>query len=329
MQGYQINSEHFSEAIVYSLELESVAQHNQDRINSVLMGMNPPSDLDINSYIYRLKALVSNLTNEASIIKNSTLGILESVNRTEAELGSDINAYFWEDLIMWLVVNNKSIDDSIFNYLSPEVREQVKKQMLNYLYNGTTHYGGDQIGPLKGYTNGDTMYAQIIRKYFPKMTEEEVLDYLQSINNVGCGYVAIANYVFEGYIDKPEQFQNKFGFPMFYTDEDGNIVSSINYLVTDIYCNSNKKGLSFNFLVPEEPTQIGTINGYYSGYRGDSRNANGLNKFNEKEILSDERYKEANINKKVLTKTIAILFFLWFNIKALFFIEQKNIKNKY
>ena len=305
MQGYEINSGPFSEAMVYSFELERIAMHNQESINSILAGMNPPSDLDISSYIYRIKSKVNNFTTDAQLTKNSITSIFKYVSGTDATLGATINDYLIENIAAWLAINNVSVDNSMFSNLTPEEKAQIRKIMLSFLYNGTTNYGGNQGAPYRNYILGDTEYARIIRRYFPEMSDEQVLDYLQSINQVGCGYTAVANYIFEGYIDKPEQYQRDFGFPMFYKNKDGEIVSSINYLVTDVYCNVNINGLTDNVINPVSPTTIGTINGYYyNHYRGDSETATGLSEGEQKSILNYERYKDANVNVKSMKSVL-------------------------
>ncbi len=89
-------------------------------------------------------------------------------------------------------------------------------------------YGGNQGSPM----NHLYEMAPIVRKYYPDMTDWEVMAHLEKLNSEGCGYVALTNTFFSQYDGTPEEFEEIFGFPMFKSD------GSLNHdaLITDFYC---------------------------------------------------------------------------------------------
>ncbi|MDR3307292.1 MAG: hypothetical protein LBS58_00110 [Coriobacteriales bacterium] len=78
-------------------------------------------------------------------------------------------------------------------------------------------FGGDQGNPQTHPRDFD----DIIHRYFPDMTKKEVDAFLEEMNSVGCGYVAMSHSIFEQFIGREEEFERIFGFPM-YVDGDFN-----------------------------------------------------------------------------------------------------------
>lgn len=112
------------------------------------------------------------------------------------------------------------------------------------VYDPNGKYGGDQGAPVGTYDNDPEQYQKlydIVKKYNPDMTDEEVYEFLAKLNSEGCGYVASINSLFEKFKDDPEGFKNTFGFEMY--NEDGTY--NYNEVLVDLYCkedNHNKKG---------------------------------------------------------------------------------------
>ncbi len=107
-------------------------------------------------------------------------------------------------------------------------------------FDTTGAYGGNQRAPYDNYKD----YADIVRKYYPDMTDTEVEDYLKKLNSEGCGYVAMINTVFINYEGRPDEFKKAFGFDMY----DKNGEPNYNELLVDFYCdqdNHNKKSFLF------------------------------------------------------------------------------------
>jgi hypothetical protein len=115
--------------------------------------------------------------------------------------------------------------------------ETQKVNQENPAFDENGNYGGDQGSPRNNYDE----VVEVVKKYNPDMSEEEVREYLEKLNHEGCGYVAMTNTIFDEYDGKEKEFEDKFGFPMY--NENGEL--NHNLLVTDFYCatdNHNKEG---------------------------------------------------------------------------------------
>jgi hypothetical protein len=105
-------------------------------------------------------------------------------------------------------------------------------------------YGGNQGSPMLARGDKRDDLYEIVRKYYPDMTDEEIADYLKKLNDEGCGYVAICNTIFAEFDGQEERFEEIFGFPMY--DENGEL--NYDMLVTDLYAatdNHNQSGVWF------------------------------------------------------------------------------------
>ena len=98
-------------------------------------------------------------------------------------------------------------------------------------------YGGNQMD--FKYRNAelaeDPKIQEIIRRYWPNATEEDIELFLLNFSTHGCGYTASINTIFEEYAGKEDEFERKFGFPM-YKDVDGVRDYNYEYLIIEYYC---------------------------------------------------------------------------------------------
>lgn len=108
--------------------------------------------------------------------------------------------------------------------------------------NNANQYGGRQAGPMGATGDERDELYDIVRKYYPNMTDDEIKDYLSKLNDEGCGYVAIANSIFAEFEGKEDLFEEKFGFPM-YDEKTGKL--NYNMLVTDLYAATDNHNHSF------------------------------------------------------------------------------------
>lgn len=95
-------------------------------------------------------------------------------------------------------------------------------------YGKAGDYGGDQGSAYKHWRQ----YAAYVRKYHPNYSDRKVREFLESMNEEGCGYVAMVNTVYEAYRGREDEFEETFGFPM--RGEDGEL--NRNELLVDFYC---------------------------------------------------------------------------------------------
>ena len=81
----------------------------------------------------------------------------------------------------------------------------------------------------------DPLIIERLKEYFPNATMEDYECYLLKICNVGCGYTALINSLFEQYEGREQEFLDKFGFPMYDIKEDGTIDYNYEYLILDYF----------------------------------------------------------------------------------------------
>lgn len=104
---------------------------------------------------------------------------------------------------------------------------------VSYIFNknnvATKQYGGNQLDFECKYSSliKDSLIYEEMQKYFPKekFNSCEEADffyrkYFQLINNNGCGYVVIANSIFNYFKGKEKLFYETFGFPMYNIKDD-------------------------------------------------------------------------------------------------------------
>lgn len=111
-------------------------------------------------------------------------------------------------------------------------------------------YGGDQGKPQRNQTwlgalltgqgvignkniQKKELYQTIrnnLEKDGKKLSDRECAAYLKKVNSEGCGYVAIVNTIFAAYEGREKEFEETFGFPMYYKGD-------LNYdrLLVDFY----------------------------------------------------------------------------------------------
>lgn len=84
-------------------------------------------------------------------------------------------------------------------------------------------YGGNQC-VFRDY-NAELLEDPIIRKMledtFPGASDEDYSNYLYALCSVGCGYTALINMVFQRFEGKENEFEEKFGFPMYKIGDNG------------------------------------------------------------------------------------------------------------
>ena len=72
------------------------------------------------------------------------------------------------------------------------------------------------------------------------LTKKQASVILSSVNDVGaCSYAAKANAIFYKFSNNPELFQEKFGFPMYKLNDNGERVLNSSELLLDMYMFAN------------------------------------------------------------------------------------------
>lgn len=301
--AFQYNIAAFAQAIMYANQMNVQLESSKLQALSILNRLNIPSDMDISFEIASLKDQLNAMTDRGIEIKSTIESLRNQIESTDSYIASQIRYYIGNES-KYLMEN-----DQTFNYYSSSLSKDFSEDDIQFIIKNfkellysNTEYGGNQGTPIHDYINGDNNYENIIKNYFPKMTEEEIVDYLNAMNNVGCGYVAVANYIYQAYLNKPDEFEKDFGFPMVYKDNNGKIKTSVNYLFTDIYCYSNKNDIvngddKYNFW--NLKGRIFSNDPGYS-YEGSSKRNVGTYPSDQIKMLESDKYNNSNIELNII-----------------------------
>ena len=119
-------------------------------------------------------------------------------------------------------------------------REVTPYEVDNILFDDEGSYGGDQGSAMNMSWDRRKELWEIAKRnnpdisfwYFVPLIGDIAgpANYFSKMNNEGCGYVSMANVVFQEYLGREEDFERDFGYPMYYNGD-------LNYdaLITDIY----------------------------------------------------------------------------------------------
>ena len=141
------------------------------------------------------------------------------------------------------------------------------KQVDYIVFDDEGSYGGDQGHMINDYrTNAQRRreLTELMREYYPNMSDREIAEYLSNINHVGCGYVALVNTIFMQFEGDPEGFERTFGFPM-YQDGDFNY----DRLLLDLYVTTDKAGINLGYNGLPEGTLAESRNEIINNYLSD------------------------------------------------------------
>lgn len=184
---------------------------------------------DIQS-LYDLERSTSNLYTEVNSLQLAIQRGIAAVSRS-TPFNPSSRKYSTKDLDRsW----KKEIDKAL----------QRKRLRDAGIYNEDGLYGGDQGSPLASFDSGDQGIRDLLHKHFPDMTEEEMRDYLQKLNDEGCGYVALINAFLENYTGTAAEFEAEFGFPL-YVERKGKLEYNFDALLVDLYAETDNHNSFF------------------------------------------------------------------------------------
>lgn len=111
----------------------------------------------------------------------------------------------------------------------------------------SNQYGGNQglFEQDAHFLLNDSYIKNNLETYFPNERSEDYMCYLSKLNSVGCGYVSVINSIFNEYVGREKEFEDKFGFPMYQSDNHGKIDFNYEYLILD-YFNYVNANLDYN-----------------------------------------------------------------------------------
>lgn len=200
-----------------------------DSLKEVIAGFESCSN-ELELYQEEVKTVASNLKVYIPLIIPELLNIRKQLE-VERRQSNDLS---------------KKLEEIRSTYKMTEAKLKNDEQMLKAMYGENYNpvydghetdgrYGGNQGSPM---LHGDEM-ADIVRKYYPDFTDQQVEDYLRKLNSEGCGYVALINTLFSQYVGRETEFEETFGYPMY--DENGDL--NYNAVITDLYAATDNHNL--------------------------------------------------------------------------------------
>ena len=215
--------------------------------------------LDIKNYIDNINEYHKKVIDK----NNATIGQIEEIFEDVNQVSADYKAR--TDSICENINSLISVIDQLSETISPgrglftsgyisgNLRTAVNRYLLvsrnlhriavnnlpdvNPSFDDEGSYGGDQGSAQKVYLDEDIQ--EIVRKYYPDYSDQEIRDLLIELNSEGCGYVALCNTIFWEFVGREEEFEEIFGFPMY---KDGDL--NYNVIIVDLYCDKDKKSKS-------------------------------------------------------------------------------------
>lgn len=121
------------------------------------------------------------------------------------------------------------LQDTLIKFALHSCGNALNKRMGNPTFDDKGSYGGNQGSAKENYLDEDLQ--AIVRKYHPNYSDVQIREFLSGMNKEGCGYVAICNTLFEQFVGREAEFEEKFGFPMY---KDGDL--NYDALIVDFYC---------------------------------------------------------------------------------------------
>ncbi len=201
------------------MEINDITKKKLDKIQKKLND----TEIKYQSYAVTLTVCIQDLKSYISILK----------------MISDRSVSDWDSMIFYPLLNK----------LYSDIIEKLKGVRVgnNPAYaNDPPNYGGNQSNAKKRWINGDREeIRQVVKKYYPKYTDEEIEEFLIGMAAEGCGYMALTNTIFGHFAGKEQEFEEVFGFPMY--DENGN--PNYDLVMVDLYCsedNKNSEGTSID-----------------------------------------------------------------------------------
>lgn len=145
---------------------------------------------------------------------------LDNMNHKELKGKYVRDDSWWSKILEWL------------NWGTPIDEDEID----SVVFDDSGDYGGDQGSPESqwGFWSEKKELYELVREYFPDMSDKDIKAFLQKLNSEGCTYVATINTIFAVYAGREAEFERIFGFPMY---KNGDL--NYNELLVDFYCSTD------------------------------------------------------------------------------------------
>jgi hypothetical protein len=195
-------------------------------LNSLLNSMNDDVSFDpeLAGEINGIKSSISSVYDNLEILNQDVKKVEEIINMFEEyrdSVSDDEYASFDENSLSTMVLalygaRQSAASDLFEKYLSdPNSLFDVERQRVN-------------------------IYYQLFKKYKIDKGDEFMSFLLDLAAKHGCGYSVITNTIVDYYKDKPDEFEKKYGYPLYYVDEKGNKLFNYDCIFVDTFIQLNE-----------------------------------------------------------------------------------------
>lgn len=183
---------------------------------------------------------------EHTVVGTESMSKLVADSKLMVKLTEDYRSFVCDGLVPAMLNIQKG-----FNEDAESVAEILSNNGMDNqsdLYDDDGQYGEDQGGPaglskeyilwffhVKSYKDLCAFIRQ--HKGYENLTDEEIEELLNILNETGCSYAAACNAIFAMFENNPQGFEQAFGFPMY--DDDGDF--NYNYLLVDYFLETRNK----------------------------------------------------------------------------------------
>lgn len=207
---------------------------------------------------------IHSLCDKMDLQNGEVLKDASKMNSLSTSLSSIVTKYVGAErrISQNMDLENNKLDDLAQDY------DRTTKTFDDDERNGT--YGADQ-GNMAHNKKGiwffgyrwfeDEELYEYIRSHdrYKNYSQTKIAKLIDQINKEGCGYIAVVNNIFTEYEGREEEFEKKFGFPMY----DKNGKANYDYLIVDFYASTDDK-----YYLNDPKGAIALVNDVILTYKG-------------------------------------------------------------
>ena len=150
-----------------------------------------------------------------------SVGLLDIYNELFVTSDVDARRALFAELFTLLY---NSADSELTNAILNIIEENMTfEDRMAMIYNGDLNglhgrFGGGQRGPYHLFDDGDEDFVLFMIDLLGTTCEDTIADFLNMFWEIGCSYIAMANTIFVEFANRPNEFEQIFGFPMYTVD---------------------------------------------------------------------------------------------------------------
>jgi hypothetical protein len=192
-------------------------------------------------------------TGDSAIINYSASGVVSTIN------ANSVTYYYLEDGTPNAIYYHNShvfvqfddLGNITYQRFNPDDGTLKPISIFDLENHNVKQFGADQGALYYNFDKAikDPLIYEELQKYYPEdsfASIDEAMEfyerYFSLINHNGCGYAGLTNIIFKEFERKELEFEQKFGFPMYTIDKNGDVDFNYELMILKIfnYCNAGR-----------------------------------------------------------------------------------------